>query len=1279
MSLGAIRAGRGEVELGLNQTMLELGLVSARNKLQSFASRVTAFGSLLAGGGIAAALTSIPVGMIFAEYEQQLANLRAATNPSIEQFGIMREAIEKIARAAGESPADVAMAFTELAKAGVDIGTILNGAGEAAVIFGRVSGMSIRETAVILADNLSVFRHDGLSAMQVATMLSRAADASSVSLRDVSEAVNTAGSTLALLNQDLATTSTLIGILGNWGVKGAEAGTALKTFFLRLATGSDGAGDAMARMGLVVRDGAGNMLPAVEIIRRLGEATRDMAIPDRDRAFSHLAGFRGIRALSVLVQEGTAGFEAFQTRMGQSLNIQQRFAIMTDTLSGAFRKMWVAIQLAAIKIGDILLPAIRGVMAGVQGLFGVLEVIATDNPEIIRGFFLAAIGLTAWGVSLVVVGKALEMLALAMSPFLAMLSVMQSMVFYATSSVTAFAVSVYVRGVSAFNLMATAARGAVIALGYFGYGLLLASIMAAEFVAYAIRGLVVGLYSFLSAMLRVSYVAGYVFELIGLAAFALIGPLNGIFESVVQIAILGIELLGRATISMLGTINTSLTAMVGVASFALENIGIAFISLSSWLVSGIVSIFDPMGRWFLALFMPLTDLFVAFIGNVTSIIPHAFAVVSFSFELIGRAAISLLGPFNSLLESMARLAGLGFELIGRAAIALVISIDVLLSSMVNLISSGIMLLGGAVISLISWILNLNIVTVAMVAIETAMSAVSAIASISVAGLSGVFAAAASVGNFLVFTLGLYKVALWAITFAQVVATSGLSLLAGVMLTLAMATATVVGLFLAVTGAAALFVGLGGSFAAIADWLEVIDDVIEFLADSFYAFIDAVMDSPIGTAISWINDVALELWNSFGLLYDSVVGFLVTSGLMEVVETTLYAIAGAAAVVAAMIGIAAYGVYLFFQEFSVRDVFAFINGQIMDFHNRLNSIAMMIRPTIIALLQLFRTMFEYFIVIGQSTIGNFTFLFVNAAQSIARQMTTWFDFVFASISTSIATVRDRFMEMIGRVANDVVVIWEAMQNAFSAGNWRMLWDIAVISFQIAWHEISAFAVDVFFAWRDALVDTFNATSILIQNIFTTLWANIRSGFLTMLADVIGGLGVGEIAGLFARLGIDVGPVAQIAQELRGQALEARRVAGNENRARNNAQEAQGGVDEMVRWFRDQARAVENEMAGQELRNELDQIAMQAWFDAQVAMVQQDIAGQVNRRNFGEGNEVAAMGAHSIGTFSADVARGFLGVGETHQQRAARLMAQQLQQINAVVDLLRQILARQFGWM
>src|SRR3990167_180653 len=173
-SRASIEMGRGHVSLATDQSALERGLAAAKQKFQAWGRGIAAAGTAMMGAGLAIEALLAPAIGVFATYEQSLADLRAAANPTAEQFARLRAQIEQVSTTTGTSLPEVTQAYSELLKAGVSLDSVLGGVGRSAIQFARVSGMAMAETSVILVDALNVFGREGLTASQAMNIMNQA-------------------------------------------------------------------------------------------------------------------------------------------------------------------------------------------------------------------------------------------------------------------------------------------------------------------------------------------------------------------------------------------------------------------------------------------------------------------------------------------------------------------------------------------------------------------------------------------------------------------------------------------------------------------------------------------------------------------------------------------------------------------------------------------------------------------------------------------------------------------------------------------------------------------------------------------------------------------------------------------------------------------------------------------------------------------------------------------------------------------------------------------------
>ena len=364
---GAIRAGKGEVEVSLDYDQLSRGLDQAALRIRSFAAGVAKAGLAMLSAGTALAVPLLYGVKSFADYEQALANLNAQTRGGFstqeafnEMMANVKESVESLALATGIDPVHIVEGFTELIKAGIDIKTVLGGAGEAVLKFAHISGLSPGIAAENVAGVYFAFRHLGVSVPEIVDLISRAADSSRISMEGLMLGMGNAAASAGQYGMSMQDTVTAIAMIANTGIAGPMAGTALNTLLNRLIKRTGEAGHAMQSMGLEIYDDAGHLLPFVEIIRRIERATAGMTDQARHHLITQLSGTRAGQGINaVLAQAGSRGFLEFQAKMASGLSVSQKFAIMIDTLWGSFRRLMVGVKLVAIELGSVFAPGLR--------------------------------------------------------------------------------------------------------------------------------------------------------------------------------------------------------------------------------------------------------------------------------------------------------------------------------------------------------------------------------------------------------------------------------------------------------------------------------------------------------------------------------------------------------------------------------------------------------------------------------------------------------------------------------------------------------------------------------------------------------------------------------------------------------------------------------------------------------------------------------------------------------------------------------------------------------
>lgn len=362
MAAAGIRAGQCFVEIHANDTHFQRGMVILSNRMQALGQRLRSFGTGLGLGVAAIGAPMIGALRATSDFENALLELQAATNGITPgQMSAVREEALRLSEATGLGPEKFAQSFAQLVKAGMSVDDALNGAAESAAKFAHISGVDAEAAALFMKSAMYVF---GTSAKEAVDTLSAAADSSSTSIAEMTQAFGLIGSAGALFNQSLFGVSQAMAVLSNYMIRGEEAGTGLKVFLSRLISPSNEANKALARFGLTVRDfrnADGKLLPMAQIADILREKMGKLGDEImKDKVLVDVFGDRGIKVIAAFAKEGKEGFTNVAKSMAEARSVSEKFDIMMGGLSGSFTRLNTAVKQLSIGFGTSISEPLAG-------------------------------------------------------------------------------------------------------------------------------------------------------------------------------------------------------------------------------------------------------------------------------------------------------------------------------------------------------------------------------------------------------------------------------------------------------------------------------------------------------------------------------------------------------------------------------------------------------------------------------------------------------------------------------------------------------------------------------------------------------------------------------------------------------------------------------------------------------------------------------------------------------------------------------------------------------
>ena len=316
------------------------------------------FAGLVAGLGASAATA--------ADFQKNLNGVAAATGASQSELAAMRKEALAVGRDTSKSASEAVVAFGELAKAGVAVKDIVAGVGRTTVQLAEATGTAIPQMATLMADTLNIWKLSADQAASVADTLAKTAVASTVDIGDLQQAISNVGPVAASLGVSVRETAAALGILGNNGIKGAEAGTALRGMLLRLTAPTNQAKAILDDLGVAVFDAQGKMRPLREVLIDLNGALEPLTQEERTNVMKEIFDTYTITAGTALIHNAAQQWDDFNAAIDKSPGVAEQSQKRMEGLAGAMERLRGSLETAAITIGTALLPALTAMVSAAE-------------------------------------------------------------------------------------------------------------------------------------------------------------------------------------------------------------------------------------------------------------------------------------------------------------------------------------------------------------------------------------------------------------------------------------------------------------------------------------------------------------------------------------------------------------------------------------------------------------------------------------------------------------------------------------------------------------------------------------------------------------------------------------------------------------------------------------------------------------------------------------------------------------------------------------------------
>lgn len=335
---------------------------------------------------ITAAKKSISV---FSETEQELANVRAVTGSTAEEF----EKLEQAALDAGESTRFTAKQSAEalfsLASAGLDAKQATEALGTTLELAGA-TGSDLAFSAKTLTSTMSQYKIAAEDASRITNVFAAANANSQANLEKITASLRQVGSVAGLMGISIEETVGQLQILYNAGFQGEAAGRALKSALADLGNSASIANEKLSGFGLSFEDVNPAVVGFTEAIARMEE--KNITAAEALDIFGKVAGPQ----MATLIAAGKDEIEKYTNAVTDTNAAAEQYKTQNDTLAGSIDRLKSASEGAAIAFVSDFAPAIRTVLGIITRVINGIA----KMPAAFRALITGATGATVAFLSL---------------------------------------------------------------------------------------------------------------------------------------------------------------------------------------------------------------------------------------------------------------------------------------------------------------------------------------------------------------------------------------------------------------------------------------------------------------------------------------------------------------------------------------------------------------------------------------------------------------------------------------------------------------------------------------------------------------------------------------------------------------------------------------------------------------------------------------------------------------------------------------------------------------
>lgn len=336
---------------------------------------------------------TIEVGKAF---EKSMSNVQAISGATDEELAMLRDTAKEFGSSTQFSASEAADALGYMALAGWDAETSASALG-GVLNLAASSGMDLAKASDMVTDYMSAFGIEASKSAYFADVMAYAQGNANTTVEGLGEAFKNSAANMNAAGQDVETTTALLAMMANQGLKGSEAGTALTAVMRDMTAKMKDGAIQIGETSIAVQDSEGNYRDLTDILLDVEKATYGMGDAEKSTALMSTFTSDSIKGLNLILNAGVGEASKFEDELRSSTGTAETMAdVMNDNLNGDLTALNSKLEGVQIAMYEKFEPALRAGVDVLDSLLNAIQFVVDHSTEFIAALTAMGAGIAAY-------------------------------------------------------------------------------------------------------------------------------------------------------------------------------------------------------------------------------------------------------------------------------------------------------------------------------------------------------------------------------------------------------------------------------------------------------------------------------------------------------------------------------------------------------------------------------------------------------------------------------------------------------------------------------------------------------------------------------------------------------------------------------------------------------------------------------------------------------------------------------------------------------------------